>query len=51
MLTKTWRSSGTGDERFADRLLKDFTDFCANRDNRLANFWASCLEKMNTSEP
>ncbi|XP_066459689.1 GATOR1 complex protein DEPDC5 isoform X1 [Eleutherodactylus coqui] len=51
MLTKTWRSSGTGDERFADRLLKDFTDFCANRDNRLAAFWASCLEKMNMSEP
>lgn len=51
MLTKTWRSSGTGDERFADRLLKDFTDFCANRDNRLAAFWASCLEKMNMSAP
>ncbi|XP_075687794.1 GATOR1 complex protein DEPDC5 isoform X9 [Rhinoderma darwinii] len=51
MLTKTWRSNGTGDERFADRLLKDFTDFCANRDNRLAAFWASCLEKMNMSEP
>ncbi|KAB0405292.1 hypothetical protein E2I00_009994, partial [Balaenoptera physalus] len=34
MLTKTWRSSATGDERFADRLLKDFTDFCVNRDNR-----------------
>ncbi|KAM4807782.1 GATOR1 complex protein DEPDC5 isoform 3-T3 [Rhinophrynus dorsalis] len=51
MLTKTWRSSGTGDERFADRLLKDFTDFCANRDNRLSAFWASCLEKMNMSAP
>ncbi|XP_053326258.1 GATOR complex protein DEPDC5 isoform X1 [Spea bombifrons] len=51
MLTKTWRSSGTGDERFADRLLKDFTDFCANRDNRLSAFWASCLEKRNMSEP
>ncbi|KAG8597087.1 hypothetical protein GDO81_002161 [Engystomops pustulosus] len=51
MLTKTWRSSGTGDERFADRLLKDFTDFCANRDNRLAAFWASCLEKVHMSEP
>ncbi|XP_077150292.1 GATOR1 complex protein DEPDC5 isoform X7 [Ranitomeya variabilis] len=51
MLTKTWRSSGTGDERFADRLLKDFTDFCANRDNRLSAFWASCLEKMNMIEP
>eukprot|EP00079_Xenopus_tropicalis_P029603 XP_012825134.1 PREDICTED: DEP domain-containing protein 5 isoform X7 [Xenopus tropicalis] len=51
MLTKTWRSIGTGDERFADRLLKDFTDFCANRDNRLGTFWANCLEKMNTSAP
>ncbi|KAG8455834.1 hypothetical protein GDO86_001871 [Hymenochirus boettgeri] len=51
MLTKTWRSSGTGDERFADRLLKDFTDFCANRDNRLSAFWAACLEKMNLSAP
>uniref|UniRef100_A0A8C5M0L9 DEP domain containing 5, GATOR1 subcomplex subunit n=1 Tax=Leptobrachium leishanense TaxID=445787 RepID=A0A8C5M0L9_9ANUR len=51
MLTKTWRSSSTGDERFADRLLKDFTEFCSNRDNRLTAFWASCLEKMNMSEP
>ncbi|KAM4708788.1 GATOR1 complex protein DEPDC5 isoform 2-T3 [Discoglossus pictus] len=51
MLTKTWRSSGTGDERFADRLLKDFTDFCTNRDNRLSAFWASCLDKMNMSAP
>ncbi|XP_063310608.1 GATOR1 complex protein DEPDC5 isoform X4 [Pelobates fuscus] len=51
MLTKTWRSSSTGDERFADRLLKDLTDFCANRDNRLSAFWASCVDKMNMSEP
>nr|ACK44252.1 DEP domain containing 5 isoform 1 (predicted) [Oryctolagus cuniculus] len=51
MLTKTWRSSATGDEKFADRLLKDFTDFCGNRDNRLLAFWASCLEKMHASAP
>ncbi|XP_071066002.1 GATOR1 complex protein DEPDC5 isoform X11 [Dasypus novemcinctus] len=51
MLTKTWRSSATGDEKFADRLLKDFTDFCINRDNRLVTFWASCLEKMHASAP
>ncbi|XP_061458703.1 GATOR1 complex protein DEPDC5 isoform X2 [Rhineura floridana] len=51
MLTKTWRSSATGDEKFADRLLKDFTDFCWNKDNRLLSFWASCLEKMHTSAP
>ncbi|OWK15123.1 hypothetical protein Celaphus_00000103 [Cervus elaphus hippelaphus] len=51
MLTKTWRSSATGDERFADRLLKDFTDFCGNRDNRLVAFWTGCLEKMHASAP
>ncbi|XP_064424153.1 GATOR1 complex protein DEPDC5 isoform X2 [Latimeria chalumnae] len=51
MLTKTWRSSATGDEKFADRLLKDFTDFCANKENRLVHFWESCLEKMHASAP
>ncbi|XP_021112916.1 DEP domain-containing protein 5 isoform X10 [Heterocephalus glaber] len=51
MLTKTWRSSATGDEKFADRLLKDFTDFCINCDNRLVMFWLSCLEKMHASAP
>ncbi|XP_012586541.1 PREDICTED: DEP domain-containing protein 5 isoform X7 [Condylura cristata] len=51
MLTKTWRSSATGDEKFADRLLRDFTDFCINRDNRLVSFWTSCLEKMHASAP
>uniref|UniRef100_A0A9L0SH48 GATOR1 complex protein DEPDC5 n=1 Tax=Equus caballus TaxID=9796 RepID=A0A9L0SH48_HORSE len=51
MLTKTWRSSATGDEKFADRLLKDFTDFCINRDNRLVTFWTGCLEKMHASAP
>ncbi|XP_062944211.1 GATOR1 complex protein DEPDC5 isoform X4 [Cynocephalus volans] len=51
MLTKTWRSSATGDEKFADRLLKDFMDFCINRNNRLVMFWTSCLEKMHASAP
>ncbi|KAM3826448.1 GATOR1 complex protein DEPDC5 isoform 10-T15 [Vipera latastei] len=51
MLTKTWRSSATGDEKFADRLLKDFTDFCCNKDGRLVSFWAGCLEKMHASAP
>ncbi|XP_054852033.1 GATOR complex protein DEPDC5 isoform X1 [Eublepharis macularius] len=51
MLTKTWRSSATGDEKFADRLLKDFTDFCWNKDNRLVSFWTCCLEKMHASAP
>uniref|UniRef100_A0A0K8RW38 GATOR1 complex protein DEPDC5 n=1 Tax=Crotalus horridus TaxID=35024 RepID=A0A0K8RW38_CROHD len=51
MLTKTWRSSATGDEKFADRLLKDFVDFCCNKDGRLLSFWTGCLEKMHASAP
>nr|XP_033812560.1 GATOR complex protein DEPDC5 isoform X2 [Geotrypetes seraphini] len=51
LLTKTWRSSATGDEKFADRLLKDITDFCANKDNRLLAFWTNCLDKMHASAP
>ncbi|XP_069029422.1 GATOR1 complex protein DEPDC5 isoform X3 [Embiotoca jacksoni] len=51
MLTKAWRTGVLGDERLADRLLRDFTDFCANKDNRLLNFWDGCQEKMNASAP
>ncbi|XP_062814922.1 GATOR1 complex protein DEPDC5-like isoform X1 [Anolis carolinensis] len=51
MLTKTWRSSATGDERFPDRLLRDFTHFCANGDGRLAAFWAACLARTHAAAP
>ncbi|XP_012671329.1 GATOR complex protein DEPDC5 isoform X1 [Clupea harengus] len=51
MLTKAWRTGLLGDERLGERLLRDFTDFCSNKDNRLANFWESCLDKMNSSAP
>uniref|UniRef100_A0A7N6AV68 DEP domain-containing protein n=1 Tax=Anabas testudineus TaxID=64144 RepID=A0A7N6AV68_ANATE len=51
MLTKAWRTGVLGDERLGDRLLRDFTDFCANKENRLLNFWDSCQEKMNASTP
>lgn len=51
MLTKAWRSGALGDERLADRLLKDFTDFCANKDDRLLRFWDGCQEKMSASAP
>ncbi|KAM7401366.1 hypothetical protein PAMA_005520 [Pampus argenteus] len=51
MLTKAWRTGVLGDEKLADRLLRDFSDFCANKDNRLLNFWESCQEKMNASAP
>lgn len=51
MLTKSWRTGVLGDEKLADRLLRDFSDFCANKDNRLLTFWNSCQEKMNASTP
>lgn len=51
MLTKAWRTGVLGDERLADRLLRDLTDFCSNKDNRLMTFWDSCQEKMNASAP
>lgn len=51
MLTKAWRTGVLGDEKLADRLLRDFTDFCSNKNNRLLNFWDSCQEKMNASAP
>ncbi|XP_047445710.1 GATOR complex protein DEPDC5 isoform X7 [Mugil cephalus] len=51
MLTKSWRTGVLGDEKLADRLLRDFTDFCTNKDNRLLNFWDSCQDKMNASAP
>ncbi|XP_052464433.1 GATOR complex protein DEPDC5 isoform X6 [Carassius gibelio] len=51
MLTKAWRTGVLGDEKLADRLLRDFTDFCANKDNRLVMYWESCVEKMNASAP
>ncbi|XP_068604569.1 GATOR1 complex protein DEPDC5 [Brachionichthys hirsutus] len=51
MLTKAWRTGLLGDERLADRLLRDVTEFCANKDNRLLSFWDGCQEKMNASAP
>uniref|UniRef100_A0A7N8XPA5 DEP domain containing 5, GATOR1 subcomplex subunit n=1 Tax=Mastacembelus armatus TaxID=205130 RepID=A0A7N8XPA5_9TELE len=51
MLTKAWRTGVLGDEKLADRLLRDFTEFCANKDNRLLNFWDSCQDKMSASAP
>lgn len=51
MLTKAWKTGVLGDERLTDRLLRDFTEFCANKDNRLRNFWDSCQEKMAASAP
>ncbi|CAL8314510.1 unnamed protein product [Gadus morhua 'NCC'] len=51
MLTKAWRTGALGDERLAARLLKDFTAFCCNHNNRLRAFWDACLDRMNASAP
>ncbi|XP_070572864.1 GATOR1 complex protein DEPDC5-like isoform X2 [Ptychodera flava] len=39
MLTKRWRSASTGDEKFCEKLLSDFKQFCADKDGRLSTFW------------
>ncbi|XP_076018332.1 GATOR1 complex protein DEPDC5 isoform X4 [Genypterus blacodes] len=51
MLTKAWKTGVLGDERLTDRLLRDFTEFCANKNNRLRSFWDSCQDKMAASAP
>ncbi|XP_071946548.1 GATOR1 complex protein DEPDC5-like isoform X2 [Antedon mediterranea] len=39
LLTKRWRSLGTGCEKFPTRLLNDFSKFCSDEDGRLESFW------------
>ncbi|XP_078600096.1 GATOR1 complex protein DEPDC5-like isoform X7 [Branchiostoma floridae x Branchiostoma japonicum] len=42
VLTKRWRSSSTGEEKFGERLLADLTNFCLDEDWRLRDFWREC---------
>lgn len=51
MLTKRWRSNNTGDEHFQDKMLADFRDFCANKDNRLRDYWDDCKETSLVMKP
>ncbi|XP_033102141.1 GATOR complex protein DEPDC5-like [Anneissia japonica] len=39
LLTKRWRSLGTGCEKLPARLLNDFKLFCSDGDGRLQEFW------------
>lgn len=43
---KKWKSlvlaNSTDLELFQLRILHDFKDFCANRDDRLKRFWTEC---------
>jgi len=50
MLAKRWRSANTGDESFQDKMLADFRAFCANRGNRLVEYWESCQEQHKAKQ-
>ena len=61
-LSKRWKqtsnTAATGDIPFMDKMLADFRDFCANKDNRLKIFWDDCWSKkqaydqmLDTSNP
>lgn len=39
MLTKRWRSSAASDEQLANKIFKDFQEFCQNGKNRLKAYW------------
>ncbi|XP_039435654.1 GATOR complex protein Iml1 isoform X2 [Culex pipiens pallens] len=48
---KKWKSLAIAqtEELFQLRMLRDFKDFCANKDQRLANFWEECWEAKEKS--
>lgn len=46
MLTRRWKSSSSADEALGERILRDFQDFCANRSQRLQDFWDSFCSKL-----
>ncbi|KAG1657873.1 GATOR complex protein DEPDC5 [Nymphon striatum] len=48
MLSKRWRSQSTGETHFQDKVLADFTRFCANSDERLEKFWDGCHVACST---
>ncbi|XP_067132327.1 GATOR complex protein Iml1 isoform X2 [Centruroides vittatus] len=39
MITKRWKSLATGDEQFMRKVMNNFQMFCANKNERLKNFW------------
>uniref|UniRef100_UPI00358EC276 GATOR1 complex protein DEPDC5 isoform X3 n=1 Tax=Myxine glutinosa TaxID=7769 RepID=UPI00358EC276 len=51
MLSKSWRSAATGDDKFAERLLRSLVEFCTNKDDQLVIFWQGCLDKVQPDAP
>ena len=53
-VSKRWKqisnTTATGDIPFMDKMLADFRDFCANKDNRLKVFWDECWSKKQAYE-
>lgn len=39
MITKRWKNQATGDEAFMRRVMKDFSEFCRNEQDRLVMFY------------
>lgn len=52
MLTRRWKSVTSGEEAFAELLLHDFKNFCANKNDRLRKFCESfvCEEEQERSD-
>ncbi|XP_017781938.1 PREDICTED: DEP domain-containing protein 5 isoform X2 [Nicrophorus vespilloides] len=50
MVSRRWRTNVVVDNNFQTKLLRDFREFCANRDDRLRTYWeASWLTKEMAS--
>jgi len=44
MVSRRWRTNQAVDTNFQVRLLKDFREFCDNKDDRLRSFWEQSWE-------
>lgn len=44
MVSKRWRTNPTVDNNFQLKLMRDFKEFCANKDNRLKTYWDDCWQ-------
>lgn len=44
MISRRWRTNQAVDTNFQVKLLKDFREFCDNKDDRLRFFWDQSWE-------
>uniref|UniRef100_A0A6A7FW12 DEP domain-containing protein 5-like n=4 Tax=Hirondellea gigas TaxID=1518452 RepID=A0A6A7FW12_9CRUS len=50
MLTRRWKSLASGEEAFAELLLHDFRNFCANKNDRLRTFCENFLAENKITD-